>query len=142
MHQDKCVELARQAAVSCGERHDYMPPTDLLSEVWHPDRWVIDAMLLAAHEAERERDSYRAGNTQLLDLLMQFCDGVPGVRSDAMTTLRSAGMLNEDDSMNWMALKAREPKPKTWADAVNESVTDPAARARLLAIDDDEDAPT
>lgn len=24
MHQDRCVELARQAAVDCGERHDYM----------------------------------------------------------------------------------------------------------------------
>ena len=48
MHQDKCVEIARQAAVDCGERHDYMPATELLAETWTPHRWVVDAMLLAA----------------------------------------------------------------------------------------------
>lgn len=68
MHQDKCVELARQAAVDCGERHDYMPATELLAETWHPHRWVVDAMLLAADEAERERDAFKAGNTELLEL--------------------------------------------------------------------------
>ncbi|HNB43676.1 MAG TPA: hypothetical protein PLL72_05725 [Burkholderiaceae bacterium] len=48
MHQDRCVELAREAAVDCGERHAYMPATELLAETWLPHRWVVDAMLMAA----------------------------------------------------------------------------------------------
>lgn len=28
MHQDQCVQIAREAAVDCGERHAYMPRTN------------------------------------------------------------------------------------------------------------------
>lgn len=139
MHQDRCVELAREAAVDCGERHAYMPATPLLAEVWQPHRWVVDAMLLAADEAERERDQYRAGNTTLLDALMQLAEGVPGADINAQKVLGEAGMLNgADGSLNWAALEARKPKQMiSWEQAVNECVTDPAERARLLALDDD-----
>lgn len=137
MHQDKAVELAREAAVDCGERHDYMPATPLLAEVWHPHRWVVDAMLLAAHEAEQERDSYRAGNTELLELLMKFHAGEQGaIAARVRDILAGAGLLTADNALNWAALEARKPKQITWAEAVNECVTDPDARARLLALDD------
>lgn len=134
MHQDKAIELAREAAVDCGERHDYMP---LLAEVWQPHRWVVDAMLMAAYEAEQERDRYRNGNTHLLDLLMQWVDGTPGVAADTLTTLRKNGLLHEDEAPNWAALKDRTPKQQTWEEAVRECVTDPAEVDRLLALDDD-----
>lgn len=153
MHQDRCVELARQAAVDCGERHDYMPPTPLLAEVWHPHRWVVDAMLLAADEAERERDSFKAGNTALLgalmDMVWQFVAGDDreavfshthmAAEEGAIAVLLQAGMAEEVTPgayrLLWSALEARKPKPITWAQAVNECVTDPEARARLLALD-------
>lgn len=136
MHQDKCVELAREAAVDCGERHDYMPATPLLAEVWHPHRWVVDAMLNAAAVAEGERDRYKAGNTELLELLMKLHAGqseslLPRVRE----ILIGAGLVNADYTLNWPALEARKPKQQTWAEAVNECVTDPAERARLLAME-------
>jgi hypothetical protein len=137
MHQDRCVEIAREAAVACGERHDYLPATELLASTFQPHRWVIDAMLHAAHEAEKERDQYRAGNTELLELLMKLHAGqheslLPRVRE----ILMGAGLLNADHTLNWPALEARKPKPIPWAQAVNECVTDPEARARLLALDD------
>jgi hypothetical protein len=50
--------------------------------------------------------------------------------------LTGAGLLNTDNTPNWDALEARKPKRKTWAEAVNECVTDPEARVRLLAMDD------
>jgi hypothetical protein len=44
--------------------------------------------------------------------------------------LASAGLLNPaDGTLNWQALEDR-------AEAVNECVTDPGARERLLAMDD------
>jgi hypothetical protein len=136
MHQDRCVELAREAAVYCGERHDYMPATELLAETFQPHRWVIDAMLMAADVAERERDHYRAGNTELLELLMKLHAGqneslLPRVRD----ILMGAGLVNADCTLNWSALEARKPQPQTWEQAVNECVTDPEARARLLAME-------
>ena len=138
MHQDKAIELARAAAVDCGERHGYMPATPLLAEVWHPHRWVVDAMLLAAHEAEQERDAFKAGNTELLEALMRYAEGQQSAAEFAQSVLGRAGMLNgADGTLNWQALKDREPKQQTWAEAVNECVTDPAARARLLALDDE-----
>lgn len=138
MHQDKCVEIARQAAVDCGERHDYMPATELLAETWHPHRWVVDAMLLAADEAERERDAYKSGNTELMGLWMKLLAGTDliDVQERVREILTGAGLLNADNSPNWDALEARKPKQKTWAEAVNECVTDPEARARLLAKGD------
>lgn len=140
MHQDRCVELAREAAVACGERHSYMPATDLLAETWQPHRWVIDAMLLAAHEAETERDGYRAGNTTLLEALMRYAEGQEGAAEFAQDVLGRAGMLHPGDgTLNWAALEHRKPKPITWAQAVNECVTDPEARARLLAMSDSTD---
>jgi hypothetical protein len=140
MHQDRCVDLAREAAVACGERHDYMPATDLLAETWHPHRWVVEAMLLAADEVERERDAYMAGNTELLWALMRYAEGQEGAAEFAQDVLRRAGMLNgADGTLNWQALGARKPKPITWEQAVNECVTDPEARARLLAMSDSTD---
>jgi len=138
MHQDRCVELAREAAVDCGERHDYMPATELLAETWQPHRWVIDAMLLAAHDAEQERDRYKAGNTELLELWMKLLagDDIIDVQERVREILTGAGLLNTDNTANWDALEARKPKQKTWVEAVNECVTDPEARARLLAMDD------
>jgi hypothetical protein len=51
--------------------------------------------------------------------------------------LASAGLLNPaDGTLNWQALEDRKPKQQTWAEAVNECVTDPVARERLLAMDD------
>ena len=114
-----------------------MPATPLLSEVWQPHRWVVDAMLLAADVAERERDRYKAGNTLLLKALMYAHEDKDDTNALRVQALREAGMLNEDDSCNWDALEARKPKQKTWAEAVNECVTDPAERARLLAMDDE-----
>ena len=38
-HQDKAIQLAREAAVDCEERHSYMPPTPLLAEDWMPHLW-------------------------------------------------------------------------------------------------------
>lgn len=136
MHQDKCVEIARQAAVDCGERHDYMPATDLLAETWQPHRWVVDAMLLAADEAERERDAFKAGNTELLGLWMKLLagDDIIDVQERVREILTGAGLLNTDNTPNWDALEARKPKPITWEQAVNQCVTDPEARERLLAM--------
>ena len=140
MHQDRCVELAREAAVACGERHSYMPATDLLAETWQPHRWVVDAMLLAAHEAESERDGYIAGNTTLLEALMRYAEGQESAPAFAQDVLGRAGMLNgADGTLNWKALEDRKPKPITWEQAVNECVTDPEARARLLAMSDTTD---
>lgn len=139
MHQDKAIEIAREAAVDCGERHDYMPPTPLLAEVWMPHRWVIDAMLLAAHEAEKERDAFKAGNTELLELLMKVHAGEhTEILRRVRDILLGAGLLNADLTLNWAALEARKPQQITWEQAVNECVTDPVARARLLAMDDDD----
>lgn len=137
MHQDRCVQIAREAAVACGERHAYMPATELLAEVWQPHRWVVDAMLIATAEAELERDSFKAGNTELLELLMKLHAGqhesiLPRVRE----ILAGAGLLNADNTLNWIALEERKPKKITWEQVVNECVTDPEARARLLAMGD------
>ncbi len=51
--------------------------------------------------------------------------------------LAGAGLVGADNTLNWQALQARKPKPIPWAQAVNECVTDPEARARLLALGDD-----
>lgn len=138
MHQDQCREIARAAAVACHERHDYMPATPPLAEVWRPHRWVVDAMLLAAHEAEKERDRYKAGNTELLELWMKLFDGqdIIDVQERVREILEDAGLLREGKP-EWAALDARKPKQKTWEQAVRECVTDPAEVDRLLALDDD-----
>lgn len=139
MHQNRCVELARQAVVDCGERNDYMPKNDTQAKNWVPHRWVIDAMLAAAHEAEQERDQYRSGNTELLELWMKLFDEqeIDSIRNRVYEILTSAGLLSADGVLDWAALEARKPKPKTWAEAVNECVTDPEVRAKLLALGDD-----
>lgn len=133
MHQDQCVEIAREAAVACHERHDYMPPTELLATVWTPHRWVIDAMLCAATIAEGERDRYQAGNTELLELCLKLLDGQE-VQQRMREILTSTGLLR-DGIPDWKALEDRKPKPIPWAQAVNELVTDPEERARLLAME-------
>ena len=142
MHQDHAVELAREAAVDCGERHAYMPSTPLLAEVWKPHRWVVDAMLMAAHEAERERDKYRSGNTTLLELLMNLHSGtdITDTVEKSREVLQAAGLMDADGALNWRALENRKPKPKTWEQAVRECVTDPAEVERLLSFDDPKEA--
>ena len=138
MHQDKAIELAREAAIVCGERHDYMPATELLAETWQPHRWVVDAMLMAAHEAEQDRDRYRHGNTTLLGLFMKLHAGdeILDVVEQARTILATAGLLRPDNTLDWDALEARRPKQQSWAEAVNECVTDPELRSKLLKMDD------
>ena len=138
MDQDRCIELAREAATSCGERHDYMPATELLASTWTPHRWVIDAMLSACMEAEGERDRYMNGNTELLGLWMKLFAGedIIDVQERAREILISAGLMSVDHSLNWEALEARKPKQMTWSEAVTKLVTDPAERERLLAMDD------
>jgi len=140
MHQDKAVELARAAAVDCGERHDYMPATPMLAEVWRPHRWVVDAMLLAAHDAEQQRDAYQRGNTELLELWMRLIDGddILGVQERVREILEGLGLM-ENGTLLWTALEARKPKPLTWEQAVRECVTDPAEVERLLALDNEEE---
>ena len=139
MHQYQCVEIARQAAVACHERHDYMPATEVLAQAWQPHRWVIDAMLCAATVAEGERDRYQSGNTELLGLFMRLIEGddIPELTDRVREILTQAGLVNPDHSMNWEALEARKPKQISWEQAVNELVTDPEERARLLAMSDE-----
>lgn len=133
--QEKCLELAREAATYCGERHSYLPKTDLEASDFQPHRWVIDAMLAAALQAEGERDQYRAGNTELLELWMKLIEGsdIIDVQERVREILQGAGLL-VDGKPDWAALEARKPKPVTWEEAVNQIVTDPAARERLLAL--------
>lgn len=112
-----------------------MPANEAEAKAWNPHRWVVDAMLMAAHEAEKERDAFKAGNTELLELLMKLHAGqsesiLPRVRE----ILAGAGLLSADNTLNWEALEARKPKQIPWGQAVNELVTDPEARARLLAM--------
>ena len=136
MKQSQCVEIARAAAVACIERHDYLPRNIAAAEAWQPHLWVVDAMLCAAADAERERDSYKAGNTALLELLMNLLHEAD-ITSNAWRVfdlLKQAGLIDSDDKLDWAALEARKPKQQTWAEAVNECVTDPDERARLLAI--------
>lgn len=110
MHQDQCVEIARQAVVACAERHEYMPATEVLAEVWKPHRWVIDAMLCVATVAEGERDRYQAGNTELLGLFMKLVDGDIDAIERVKAILRDTGLMNADSTLNWHALDARKPK--------------------------------
>ena len=137
MNHNQCVEIARGAAVACHERHAYMPIDVQQSEQWLPHRWMVDAMLMAADVAERERDSFKAGNTELLQLWLKLLDGqdIIDVQERVREILEGAGLLR-DGKPDWAALEARKPQPKTWAQAVNECVTDPAERDRLLALGD------
>jgi hypothetical protein len=137
MNHDQCLRIAREEAMDCPERHDYMPKSEMDAASWKPHQWVVDAMQRAAVEAERERDQYRAGNTALLTALMYANEDKDDANALRGQALREAGMLNEDGSCNWLALEARKPKQQTWAEAVNECISDPAERARLLAMEDD-----
>lgn len=89
-------------------------------------------------DAQEEARRYRNGNTTLLELFMRLIDGddIADVLQEVRQILRETGLLNADNTPNWPALQARKPKRQTWAEAVNECVTDPAERARLLAFDD------
>lgn len=137
MHQDQCRAIARAAAFNCGERHDYMPSTVEAAAAFQPHRWVIDAMLRAAHEAEKQRDQYLNGNTELLGLLMKLHAGEhTAVLKRAREILASVHLIKPDGTLDWAALEARRPRPLQWSDAVNALITDPAARERLLALDD------
>ena len=95
-------------------------------------------MLLAAHDAEGERDRFKAGNTELLELWLKLLDGqdIIDVQERVREIPTGAGLLNADNTPNWQALEDRKPKQITWEQAVTECVTDPAARERLLAMGD------
>lgn len=81
--------------------------------------------------------SYKAGNTELLELLMMLHAGDhTKVLHRGRDILLGAGLLNVDLTLNWPALEARK-RPVTWEQAVRECVTDPAEVERLLALDDD-----
>ena len=136
MHQDQCVNIAQDAAMACTERHDYMPVTQDQADTFQPHRWVIEAMLYAADVAEQERDRYKAGNTELLELWMKLLDGkdIIDVQERVREILETAQLLL-DGKPDFAALEARKLKRKTWAEAVNECVTDPEERARLLALE-------
>jgi hypothetical protein len=156
MTDDQAIELARRCAVDCEERHEYMPATPLLAEVWQPHRWVLDAIQEGVHETELARDAYRNGNTALLDALMcmvwQFVgvddrDGVishTGMAAEeaAIKVLMDAGVAEQlapganSYRLLWAKLEERKPKQQTWAEAVRECITDPAEVERLLALDD------
>ena len=112
-------------------------------------------------KAQQERDSFRAGNTALLEALMNMvaghCQSLDDgdcfiitrdrYEADAFGTLIEAGMMEQfvvnpmaGESyykLKWDALDARKPKRKTWAEAVHECVTDPQEIARLMALDDE-----
>lgn len=108
-----------------------------------------------AQEAVEEERSfvakYRAGNTALLEALMdmvhQHCSSVDSdlidhgylsANEDAVAVLEEAGMV-KNNRLLWDALEARKPKQQTWVEAVNDCVSDPAERARLLAMADEDD---
>lgn len=105
-------------------------------------------------KTQQERDSFRAGNTALLEALMDMCNQhchqvntdvlwhhFPSANEDALELLEEAGMATPTQGdgwiLNWDALDARKPKRKTWAEAVHECVTDPQEIARLMALDDE-----
>lgn len=107
---------------------------------------------------EVQVERYKAGNTALLEALMDMVlqhlrEGPDGIfnhsflSSDeaAIEVLVQAGMVEvvpgSGYRLLWDALEARKPKQQTWAEAVNECVTDPAERARLLAFDDEPATP-
>jgi hypothetical protein len=46
MNNEHLFHIAKQAAVTCTERHDYMPLA--MTDEWAPHQWVIDAMSAAA----------------------------------------------------------------------------------------------
>lgn len=93
-------------------------------------------------------DRYKNGNTALLEALMdmvhQHCGTVDdtldhrfiSANENAVELLEQAGMIVEGNRLDWDALEARKPKRQTWEQAVNECVSDPAERARLLAFGD------
>ena len=126
MHQDRCVELVREAAVACGERHDYMPP-----RICSPRRGSCTAgsstrCCWQPTRLSARRDEYRAGNTELLRLLMM---ATPGSTSRSCRGVREilvgAGLCERGQH----AELGRPGRAQAEADhreqAVNECVTDP-----------------
>jgi len=116
----------------------------------------LDEATAAKDQAIAERDSFRAGNTALLEALMDMCNQhCHQVNSDvlwhhflsanenAFEILEEAGMATptagDGWTLNWDALEARKPKRQTWSEAVHEVVTDPQEIARLLALDDEKE---
>jgi hypothetical protein len=95
-------------------------------------------MLCAADVAERERDQYKAGNTELMELWLKLLEGqdIFDVQERVREILEGAGLLR-DGRADWAALEARKPQQQTWEQAVRECVTDPAEVDRLLALADD-----
>jgi len=120
----------------------------------------LDEAAAAKDRAIAERDSFRAGNTALLEALMNMVAGhcaslddgdafiitMDRYEKDAFSVLIEAGMMerqvdggDEFYKLNWVALDARKPKRQTWSEAVHEVVTDPQEIARLLALDDEKE---
>lgn len=88
-----------------------------------------------ARGRERTKAALAAGKA----VAEQVCEGTHAdVLDDTQRVLAGAGLLNgEDGSLNWQALKDREPKQQTWEEAVRECISDPAEVERLLALNDD-----
>lgn len=108
-------------------------------------------------QAENARDALYRGNTLLIEALMDMVgqrfyerDGVYShsfMSSDeqAIEVLMQAGYAEEVEPgkngyrLLWDKVEARkdQPKPMTWAEAVNKYITDADVRAKLLAMDDE-----
>ena len=105
----------------------------------------LDDALALMSEQVATVAKYKAGNTALLEALMdmvhQHCTsgadevhhGYISSGEAAVEVLEQAGMLI-DGKLQWQALEDRKPKRQTWEQAVNECITDPEQRARLLAM--------
>lgn len=118
-----------------------------------PTGETIKAYGLACYE--HGGASYKAGNTALLEALMdmvyQHCiideqnetlsHDYLSANENAFAILAEAGMMRQTDNgacfLDWAALEARKPKRQSWEEAVRECVSDPAEVERLLNLDKD-----
>lgn len=101
-------------------------------------------------ELQAERDALKAGNTALIEALMNMAwqymgdqDGhcshsFMSAGEDCCEVLVEAGVATDTGGgciLNWAALEARKPQRQTWAQAVAELDAPPEEKARLLALD-------
>lgn len=101
--------------------------------------WTLDDDV---NDLRLKVDRFRNGNTRLLELLMKLHAGEhTTVLEAARDILANAELLNGDGTLNWQALEDRKLKQQTWAEAVEECLSDPAEKARLLALNDPEPTP-
>ena len=87
MHQDRCVELAREAAVACGERHDYMPATEgenLKVDVSKIETTLRDNDIAVRLDSFIDESSLR----KVIGVILEF-DAEQGYNDAAVTTHRA-----------------------------------------------------